>query len=112
MDFEEFWGRAIEFLRSQIAASDERKFVVENWRPESGATGERFPLTEATPETITCLSIYASKEIKLPREDMAALYEMWDDYLSGEATRMDLIEKIPRPTYCVAVMKLLKDNIS
>ena len=112
MNFEEFWERAIEFLAAQIAASDGGKFIVDNWRPESGATGERFPLTEASDEAIKCLSIYASKEIKLPREDMASVYEMWDDYLSGEATRMDLIEKIPRPTYCVAVMKLLKDNIS
>jgi hypothetical protein len=112
LNFEEFWEKAIEFLASQIAASDEGKLVVDNWRPESGATGERFPVTEATAEAIKCQSIYASKEIKLPREDLASVYEMWDDYLSGEATRMDLIEKIPRPTYCVAVMKFLKDNIS
>jgi hypothetical protein len=112
LNFEEFWQAAIEYLQSQIAASDRGELVVDNWRPDIGATGERFPVTEAGDETIKCLTIYASKEIKLPREDMASLYEMWDDYLSGEATRMDLIEKIPRPTYCVAVMKLLKDNIS
>ncbi len=112
MNFEEFWEEAIEFLQSRIAGSEGQRIIVDNWRPESGATGERFPVTEASEESIKCLSIHASKEIKLPREDMASVHEMWDDYLSGEATRMDLIEKIPRPTYCVAVMKLLKDNIS
>jgi hypothetical protein len=112
LGFEEFWQAAIEFLNSQISASEGGRFLVDNWKPETETTGERFPVTEAAYDMIKCLSIYASKEIRLPREDMASVYEMWDDYLSGEATRMDLIEKIPRPTYCVAVMKLLKDNIS
>jgi len=43
---------------------------------------------------------------------MEALYDMWEDYINREVSRMDIIENVPRPTYCVALMKILKDNVS
>lgn len=112
MNFDDFWKKGIDFLQSKIAGAGDDGLAVDNWRTDNGATGERFRIVGAESDQINCLSIYASKKIGLPREDMEILYEMWDRYLAGDITRMDLIDNVPRPAYCVSVMKLLKDNVS
>jgi len=113
MDFTEFWQKGIDHISAKLGDSGEDgKVILEAWNPDKGFTGEKFPVVGATPNGVKCLSIYASKPINVPPEDMEELYGMWDSYLAGEATRLDLIESIPRPVYCVAVMKFLKDNIS
>jgi hypothetical protein len=111
LNFEDFWNKGIDFLQSKITDADPG-LVIDNWRVDKGNSGERFPIVGAGPDEIKCLSIYASKRIGLPQEDMEILFEMWDGYLAGEIKRMDLIDNIPRPAYCVSVMKLLKDNVS
>jgi hypothetical protein len=112
MSFERFWHKGIGYLNDRLSGDDDTDLVVENWKTPGGHTGEKFQVVSAEDDGIKCLSIYASKEILLPREDMEVLFGMWDGYLSGDVTRLDLIDAIPRPAYCVAMMKLLKDNIN
>lgn len=112
MNFDDFWQKSITHLKEKMSASEaDKRVIIDNWRSDKGLTGERFAVVEAQKDGIKCLTIHASREITLPREDMEMLYGMWDDYLSGRTTRMDLIDCIPRPTYCVAVMRFLKDSI-
>lgn len=112
MTFEEFWQKGIDLLRTKISDPGGNKIVIDNWRADRGLSGQRFPLVKASDGGIKCLSIHASKEINIPKEDMEVLYGMWGDYLSGEVNRMDIIDSIPRPAYCLSLMKYLKDNVS
>ncbi len=113
MKFDDFWDKGVELLRAGMENSaDGGKYIVDIWTSDKGIQPLKFPVIDADSEEIRCLSIYASKEMALTKEDMEALYDIWDDYVSGEATRMDIIESVPRPTYCVAIMKLWKDKIS
>ncbi len=109
MTFEEFWISAIENLRARLVESG-NEIRLENWKADTGPTGEEFQVMGASDDGIDCMTIYGGKKINLPKEDMEVLYGMWDDYVAGEANRMDLIDAIPRPAYCVAVMKYLKDD--
>lgn len=109
MNFAEFWTLAIERLRNELSSSG-NEISLQNWKPKTGHTGEKFQVVGAADDGIDCVTIYGGKKINLPKEDMEALYGMWDDYLTGEATRMDLIDAVPRPVYCAAVMKYLKDS--
>ena len=111
MDFDIFWTKSISFLQGKITESD-GKFIVKNWRIDKDNLPEEFPVTEANDNEIVCLSIFASKKISIVKDDMEALYDMWEDYINREVSRMDIIENVPRPTYCVALMKILKDNVS
>ncbi|MEE9553801.1 MAG: hypothetical protein V3W18_05835 [candidate division Zixibacteria bacterium] len=110
MIFEKFWSVGIELIKAKLSEGGS-KLILDNWRADKGLTGEKFELSGADDDGVDCLSIYASKKINLPKEDFEALYDMWDDYIAGDLNRMDLIDAIPRPAYCVAAMKYLKDNI-
>lgn len=110
MNFDEFWPKSIEYLTEKFSVGG-GKLILKNWRADKGLTGEKFEISWAADDGIDCLTIYASKKINLPKEDMEVLYGMWDDYIAGNVNRMDLIDAIPRPVYCVAVMKYLKDGV-
>lgn len=113
MDFEIFWAMGIKTLRDFIAVPGEGgRCPVERWGMHTGLTGQKFPVVEADPREIKCLSINASRRISIPKTDMKKLYDVWDDYVEGKISRMDIIEKIPRPTYCVSLMKHLKEKVS
>ena len=110
MDFDIFWDKSITLLRDKITESD-GKFIVKHWRIDKTDLPEEFPVTGADDDEIVCLSIFASKKIAIVKDDMEALYDMWEDYINREVGRMDIIENVPRPAYCVSIMKLLKDSI-
>jgi len=112
MDFEEFWAIGIKLLKTGISASsDGNNYFINTWRADKEEVSQRFPVVDASPRGIGCLSIHASKNITIPKNDMKLLYDIWDSYVDGKISRMDIIEKIPRPTYCVSLMKHLKDKI-
>ena len=111
MNFDDFWNNSIKLLQEKITESD-GKFIVKNWRVDKDNLPEEFPVTGANDDEIICLSIFASKKISIVKDDMEALYDMWADYINREVGRMDIIENVPRPTYCVAIMKVLMDNFS
>ncbi|UCE65991.1 MAG: hypothetical protein JSU85_14225 [Candidatus Zixiibacteriota bacterium] len=113
MDFERFWAVGIKTLRDCVdGCSEEEKYFVKRWCVHTEDTGQMFPLVEANPREIKCLSINASRSISIPKSDMKKLYEIWDDYIDGKVSRMQIIEKVPRPTYCVSLMKYLRDKVS
>lgn len=112
MDFEEFWAIGIKLLKTGISTSPgDNTYFINTWRADKEEVSQKFPVVDASTRSISCLSIHASKEIAIPKNDMMLLYEMWDSYIDGKVSRMDIIEKILRPTYCVSLMKYLKDNI-
>jgi len=112
MDFEKFWAMGIKTLRDFIASpANEKSYLVERWGMHTGLTGQKFPVVDADPREIKCLSINASRKISIPKSDMKKLYDVWDDYIGGKISRMDIIERVPRPTYCVSLMKHLKEKI-
>jgi hypothetical protein len=112
MDFERFWAIGIKSLRDRVADCGGEKFHhVERWCVHTGETDQKFPVIEANPREIKCLSINASKNISIPKSDMKKLYDVWEMYIDGRVTRMEIIERIPRPTYCVSLMKHLKDDV-
>jgi len=112
MTFDEFWKKSIDLLELKIDAAPDKRLILSNWRVDKDLSHEKFPVVRASESSIKCLSIYASKDINIPSEDMEELYGMWDDYLAGELNRLDIIDRIPRPAYCLAVMKYLKDSVS
>ena len=113
MDFEKFWAVGIKSLRDRVAGcSEKEKYFVKRWCMHTGDTDQKFPVEEATPRGINCLSINASKKITIPKSDIKKLYDVWEGYIDGRVSRMEIIEKIPRPTYCVSLMKHLRDKIS
>lgn len=115
LQFEEFWSRATAFLKDSLAQtreSREERLFISNWRPGKGFTDERFPVRDADPEKITCLSIHAGKTIDIPKDDMATLYTLWDDYLQGAVSKIEVVEKVPRTTYAISLMKYLKESVS
>jgi hypothetical protein len=113
VDFEIFWARGIKTLRDfATAAENGKSHLVERWCMHTGLTGQKFPVVDADPREIKCLSINASRRISIPKSDMKKLYDVWDSYVDGKITRMRIIETVPRPTYCVSLMKHLKDKIT
>ncbi len=114
MQFDEFWSRAVDLLKDELSApKDDREklFFVSNWRPDRGFLDEKFPVREVGPEKITCLTIHAGKPVEIPKDDMATLYGVWEDFLSGQTARIEVVEKVPRTTYAISLMKYLKDNV-
>jgi hypothetical protein len=112
MDFERFWAMGIKILRDFVAATENGKnHLVERWGMHTGLTGQKFPIVDADPREIKCLSMNASKKISIPKSDMKRLYDVWESYVDGKITRMRIIEIVPRPTYCVSLMKHLKEKI-
>jgi hypothetical protein len=89
----------------------EDRLFVANWKQDKGFVDEKFPVRNAAPEKITCLTIHAGKPIDIPRDDMATLYDIWDDFLGGQTARIEVVEKVPRTTYAISLMKYLKDNV-
>lgn len=114
MQFDEFWARAITFLKDKVNAANvgrEEKLIVASWTAGKAFTDEKFPVHDANQDKITCLTIHAGKPIDIPRSDMETLYGMWDDFVQGGITRIEIVEKVPRTTYALSLMKYLKDNI-
>lgn len=113
MDFETFWAVGIKRLRDSIAVGgNEERYYIGNWRADKGPLDDKIAVVYADPRQIKCLSIHASKDIVIPKSDMQRLYDLWDSYCSGEIGRMEIIENIPRPTYCVSVMKYLMNAVA
>ena len=113
MDFETFWAVGIKRLKDKIAGCDDRqRYFIENWRADKEPIDQKFAVVEADPRQIKCLSIHASRDIVITKSDMGRLYDIWESYCNGELGRMDIIEAVPRPTYCVSVMKHLKNEIA
>lgn len=114
MQFDEFWVRAVDFLKGGLSGQKqerEESLFISNWRPDKGFLDEKFPVREVLPEKITCLTIHAGKPVEIPKDDMATLYDVWDDFLSGQTARIEVVEKVPRTTYAISLMKYLKDNV-
>jgi len=112
MDFERFWAIGIKSLRDCVAVRNgEEDHYVERWCVHTGETDQKFPVIEANPREIKCLSINASKNISIPKSDMKKLFDIWESYIDGRISRMEIIERIPRPTYCVSLMKYLRDKV-
>jgi hypothetical protein len=112
--FDQFWSRAVEYLKSELGEQrpgrEERLFVA-NWRPDRGFLEEKFAVRDVGAEKITCVTIFGGKPVDIPRDDMATLYNLWDDFLSGRMARIEVVEKVPRTTYAISLMKYLKDNV-
>lgn len=114
MRFDDFWPLAIAILKDKIAKNDqgrEENFFISSWRPDKGFSDEKFPVRGATLERITCLTIHAGKPIEIPISDMATLYDLWDDYINGAVSRIEVVEKVPRTAYAISLMKFLKESI-
>ena len=115
MQFDEFWSRAISFLKNGLDRSrngrEDRLFIT-GWRAGKGFTDEKFPVRDINDEKITCLTIHAGKPIEVPREDMETLYSLWDEYINGTVSKLEVVEKVPRTTYAIALMKYLKEGIA
>lgn len=114
MQFDEFWSKAIDFLKGILTdrkQDREERLFISNWRPDRGFVDEKFPVREVGPEKITCLTIHAGKPVEIPKDDMATLFDIWDDFLSGQTPRIEVVDKIPRTTYAISLMKYLKDNV-
>ena len=115
MRFDEFWSRAIAHLKNYIdheRSRREARLFVSSWHLGKGFTDEKFPVRDVTPEKITCLTIHAGKAIDIPRTDMATLCSIWDEYVQGMISRLEIVEKIPRPLYAISLMKFLKESIN
>ena len=111
MDFDSFWNKTVEFLKNEISNAPDNQFIINNWRINEENIPEKFPVIEANEDEIVCLSIFASKKIAIVKDDMEALYDIWDDYINSEIGWMDIIDSVPRPAYCVSIMKVLKESI-
>jgi hypothetical protein len=114
LQFDDFWSKSIDFLRGKLEADGqgrEQKLFISNWRPDKDLSHEAFPIRDIAPDKLTCLTIHAGKSIEIPRDNMATLYELWDDFLDGRTPRIEIVEKVPRTTYAISIMKYLKDNI-
>jgi hypothetical protein len=114
LQFDEFWARAVAFLKDKVNAAKietEEKLIVASWTAGKGFADEKFAVHDANQDKIACLTIHAGKPIDIPRSDMESLYGMWDDFVQGRTTRIEIVEKVPRTTYALSLMKYLKDNI-
>ena len=115
MQFDEFWAKAISQLKNKIKRPGNDRgehFFISSWRPDKGFLDEKFPIRDVTEDRIECLSIHAGKPIEIPRDDMETLYGMWDDFLTGEISKLEVVENVPRTTYAISLMKFLKENVN
>lgn len=67
---------------------------------------------EAQPEKIVCRTVHSGKTVDIRRGDMATLYSLWDRFLQGDITRLEIAERLPRTQYAISLMKYLKEKIS
>jgi hypothetical protein len=114
LQFDEFWARAVAFLKDKVDAAKvetEKKLIIASWTGGKSFTDEKFAVQDASQDKITCLTIHAGKPIDISRSDMEILYGMWDDFVQGRTARIEIVEKVPRTTYALSLMKYLKDNI-
>jgi hypothetical protein len=42
---------------------------------------------------------------------MATLYSLWDGYNRGLVSRFEIVEKVPRTTYAISLMKFLMEIV-
>jgi hypothetical protein len=115
LQFDEFWSKAVSFLKTSLDQLEEdriEKLFVSSWRAGRGFSDEKFPVRKVEFDKIICLSIHAGKAIEIPRNDMATLYTLWDDYIRGQLSRFEIVEKVPRTTYAISLMKFLKESIN
>ena len=115
MQFDDFWTKAISFLKNHLDQSRngrEEKVFITNWRAGKGFSDEKFPVREIGPDKITCLTIHAGKPVDIPREDMEILYSIWDEYINGSVSKLEVVEKVPRTTYAISLMKYFKEIIA
>ena len=115
MRFEDFWSRAVALLKEKtdsLKEEREEKLFVATWTVRKGFAADKFPVRDVSSEKITCLTIHAGKPVELPKSDMEILYNNWDDYVQGQASRLEIVEKVPRTTYALSLMKYLKDNVT
>jgi hypothetical protein len=85
---------------------------VSNWRPDKGFLDEKFPIRDVTEDRIACLTIHAGKPVDIPKSDMETLYSLWDDFLGGSVSKLEVVELVPRTTYAISLMKYLKESIN
>jgi hypothetical protein len=114
LQFDDFWSQSIDSIKRELEknkAEPGEKLLISNWRPDKGFIDEKFPIREASADKITCLTIHAGKPIEIPRDEMAVLFDLWEDFLSGHTARIEVVEKVPRTTYAISLMKYLKDNV-
>jgi len=115
LQFDDFWAKAIAQLKIRLKKSGDDRgehIFVTNWRPDKGFLDEKFPIRDATEDRIECLSIHAGKSIEIPRDDMETLYSMWDEFLVGSISKLEVVENVPRTTYAISLMKYLKESIN
>jgi hypothetical protein len=113
LQFDEFWAKAISLLRDKLKRSGADRgehIFISNWRPDKGFLDEKFPIRDVTEERIECLSIHAGKPIEIPRDDMETLFNMWDDFLTGQISKLEVVENVPRTAYAISLMKYFKEN--
>jgi len=113
LQFDDFWSKGISYLKNLLAKSGEdrgERIFISSWRADRGFLDEKFPIRNATDDHIECLSIHAGKTIDIPKTDMETLYSLWDEYIAGTVSKLEVVEKVPRTTYAIALMKYLKEN--
>lgn len=115
MQFDDFWSKAVSYLKNILARSGENRgehIFISNWRADKGFLDEKFPIRDATDDRIECLTIHAGKPVEIPKNDMETLYSLWDEYLSGSVSKLEVVEQVPRTTYAISLMKYLKESVN
>jgi hypothetical protein len=111
LNFEKFWECGLKLLKKKYLATMPDHYYIENWTVEHGhGLNNRFPLNKVLGDEFVIGTIESGDDINLPISDLQYIYEHWDSYLGGKISREDLGKTSRTSTYCISIIKFLKDS--
>jgi len=92
--FEQMWKR----LRHELTSPQ----VIRNWTRHSGYLGQDFTAQQAGDHVLCVLP--AGKELRVPKGNFEAVYELWPGYLAGKVSRREICDETYYSKYIISIL--------
>ena len=100
--FESLWRQ----IQQDIGVGD----TIRNWTQHSGYIGDEFTIRAVDARFIEVDSPGAENFQLVPREDFAAVCELWDDYIADRVPRYQIRDLTRFSKYIISILHHVIDN--
>ena len=100
------FGGLWQQIQRDINAGD----LITNWTQHSELVGDEFNICAVDARFIEIDSPGAKNSQRVPKDDLAAVYELWDDYIAGQVQRSEIRELTRFSKYIVSILHHISND--
>ena len=102
MSFNRIWS----FIQDNIKKGQ----IIKNWTKDSGYIGDPFTINCLDTNRIDITPLRAESIQRIPKKDFESVYDIWEQYLSGNFQRSKIREFTRFSKYIISIFHLVNQS--